>query len=156
MSDVGELKNREHKPINYSKACGGDDDDADFEPQEEEPSQRRSKKKDKDSKYGKCSANPSDQIKIRSFDDGAIIPELQHVNTAGLAFEKFFMGQGVCHVFSFSSDSGWKEKFGEGGLAGWSKRVSVDHLPPRFATDKRGRKGKFRKVFIHYIEERAA
>jgi hypothetical protein len=40
-------------------------------------------------------------------------------------------------------------------LAGWSKKISVDHLPPRFRLDGQNRPRTNAKVFIEYLEQRA-
>ena len=46
---------------------------------------------------------------------------------------------------------GWKTDWGEDDKTGWVKKLHVDHLPPRFAIDERGRKRTFATVFIHYL-----
>ena len=91
--------------------------------------------------------------------DGAIIPGLQHIDTARLAFQTLWpdktFAKNFANTFSFNSP-GWKEASGEYGKEGWVKQIPKGHLPKDFKVDGRAPRGETVKVFIEYLGPRVA
>ena len=156
-TNLGELKKREHKPINYSKAGGDDDNDADFKAKKRKKKKTSSDgpKKKPGGQHQGNSAIASAKVQVCDYTTLRAIEGMEHFNTVSLVFENSYSNRKLADVFNFGDKSGWKAACGEGEKAGWFKMIPVGLLPKGFKVGGKAPRGLTAKVFIEYLGQRA-